>query len=270
MDEIEVIAIYCLCEDLLKAVHHREDPQRTMSDAEVMTTAIVSARYFHGHQERACAVMKLCGYIRTRLGVSRFNRRLHRLEDYFVFLLSVLCARSHGEPIYIIDSFPIPVCQNCRISRCRLYRGEKYRGYLASKNQYFFGLKLQVMITSDGHPVEVFLTPGSVPDNRAVQSFLFDLPEGSTVYADAGYTHYPTEDLLGEALRIYLMPMRARNSRRPWPPEVQKAQQAHRRGVETVGSMITGLFPRCIHAVTPKGFELKVLLFVLAYAIYVL
>jgi len=34
--------------------------------------------------------------------------------------------------------------------------------------------------------------------------------------------------------------------------------------------MITGLFPKRIHAVTPQGFELKVFLFVLAYSIYVL
>jgi hypothetical protein len=38
MDE-QIIATYCLCDDLLKAIHHREDPQCQMNDAEVMTTA---------------------------------------------------------------------------------------------------------------------------------------------------------------------------------------------------------------------------------------
>ena len=27
-----ILAIYCLCDDLLKALGHREDPQSTMSD----------------------------------------------------------------------------------------------------------------------------------------------------------------------------------------------------------------------------------------------
>ena len=39
----QITAIYCLCDDVLKALHHREDPQRQMTDAEVMTTAIVAA-----------------------------------------------------------------------------------------------------------------------------------------------------------------------------------------------------------------------------------
>jgi len=32
MDE-KIIAIYCLCDDLLKAIHHYEDPQQKMTDA---------------------------------------------------------------------------------------------------------------------------------------------------------------------------------------------------------------------------------------------
>ena len=243
-----------------------------MSDAEVMSTALVGALYLHGHLERACVIMKLCRYIPTMLSVSRFTRRLHRLQEHFIALFCLICTiakRSHA-PIYLLDSFPIPVCENSRINRCRIYRGREYRGYVASKNQYFFGVKLQMMATRDGLPVEMFLTPGSVPDNRAIQHFSFDLPEGSVVYADAGYTHYPTEDLLAEAAHISLIPQRARNSRRPWPPEVTAAVQHHRKRIETVGSMITGLFPKRIHAVTPQGFELKVFLFVLAYSIYVL
>jgi hypothetical protein len=43
-----------------------------------------------------------------------------------------------------------------------------------------------------------------------------------------------------------------------------------RRVVETVGSMLHGLFPRRIHAVTQEGFVLKVLTFVLAHDIRLL
>ena len=38
--DTQLITIYCLCDDLLQALHHREDKQRAMSDAEVMTTAL--------------------------------------------------------------------------------------------------------------------------------------------------------------------------------------------------------------------------------------
>ncbi len=41
-----IIATYCLCDDLLQGLHHQEDPQRRMRDAEVMTVAFVAVLYF--------------------------------------------------------------------------------------------------------------------------------------------------------------------------------------------------------------------------------
>ena len=52
MDE-KIIATYCLCDDLLKAMHQRADPQCKMSDAEVMTTALTAALFFRGTLESA-------------------------------------------------------------------------------------------------------------------------------------------------------------------------------------------------------------------------
>jgi hypothetical protein len=52
MDE-QIVAIYCLCDDLLQALHHREDSQVQMSDAEVMTTALVAALFCAGNFEQA-------------------------------------------------------------------------------------------------------------------------------------------------------------------------------------------------------------------------
>lgn len=43
--------IYCIIDDLLKALGHREDTRRIMSDAQVMTTAIVAARDFGSNIE---------------------------------------------------------------------------------------------------------------------------------------------------------------------------------------------------------------------------
>lgn len=45
---------------------------------------------------------------------------------------------------YLIDTFPIPVCDNIRIRRCRLYQGEAFRGYIPSKRRYFYGLKIHL------------------------------------------------------------------------------------------------------------------------------
>ena len=47
----QIITIYCLCEDFLNACGHKEHRQSRMSNAEVMTTALVAAWFFGGSQE---------------------------------------------------------------------------------------------------------------------------------------------------------------------------------------------------------------------------
>jgi len=48
---------------------------------------------------------------------------------------------------------------------------------------------------------------------------------------------------------------------------VQYLKKAMRQKIEQAFSQITRLFPKHIHAVTQKGFCLKILLFLLAYSL---
>lgn len=267
----EIVAIYCLCDDILKAMNHSSDGQQQMSDAEVMTTAIVAAMYFCGNCEQARKQLSAPNYIPKMLSKSRLNRRLHRVEPMLITVFEILgqvWKQLNPDDIYSIDSFPISVCDNIRISRSKLYDGEEaYRGYQASKKRYFYGIKIHLMVTETGAPVEFFITPGSFADVKGLKVFPFALPEGSVVYADKAYTDYDVEDLLLEAENIQLSAMRKRNSRRPVPAYVQFVQHYKRKIIETSGSLISQLLPKSIHAVTSKGFELKIMLFVLAFSV---
>ena len=268
MDD-QILAIYCLCDDVLSALDHDEDPQRQMSDAEVMTTAVVAALHFSGNWERARELFHQGSYIPRMLGKSRFNRRLHAIRELFLTVFQVLgelFKQLNTAAVYVIDSFPIAACDNIRIPRARLYQGEAYRGYIASTRRYFYGLRIHLLVTADGEPVEVFLAPGADADVRALSRFPFDLPTGSTVYADSAFTHYAVEDGMKEA-GIWLQPIRKKNSKRPVPPYVAYLQSRGRKIVETTGSLIERLLPKSIHAVTAQGFELKVMLFVLAVSV---
>lgn len=269
MDE-QIIATYCLCDDLLKALHHREDPQCQMNDAEVMTTALTAALFFRGQHESARAMLKQYGYIPQMLSKSRFSRRLHRLKEILVILFNLLAQvwkTLNTEAIYVIDSLPIAVCDNIRIRRSKLYTADKFRGYTASKKRYFYGLKIHLMITQDGQPVECFLTHGGFGDVDALKYYAYELPDGSIIYADKAYNDYEIEDLLQELDHIQLIPMRKKNSKRALPPEISFVQHYHRKMVETAGSLMAQRFPKSIHAVTSQGFELKVALFVIAYSL---
>jgi hypothetical protein len=54
---------------------------------------------------------------------SNFNRMLHRLSDIVASLFLALGQSLKGlncSSEYVIDSFPVAVCRNVRINRCRL------------------------------------------------------------------------------------------------------------------------------------------------------
>ena len=89
MDD-KIIATFCLCDDLLKAMHHQEDRQCQMNDAEIMTTAFVASLFFRGNHESARAMLQQYGYIPHMVSKSRFSRRIHRLKDLFIICFNLL------------------------------------------------------------------------------------------------------------------------------------------------------------------------------------
>lgn len=263
----KIVTTFCLCDDLLKAMHHQEDRQCQMNDAEIMTTALIAALCFRGNHESARAMLKQYGYIPQMLSKSRFSRRLHRIKELFIMLfdlLGTLWKTLNTDAVYVIDSFPVAVCDNIRIPRSKIYSTEDFRGYKASKKRYFYGLKIHLMVTQDGQPVECFLTPGSFGDVDALKCYAYELPDGSRIYADKAYNDYEIEDFLQEVDHIHLLPMRKKNSKRACSPSVIFVQNYYRKRIETAGSLIEQLLPKSIHAVTAQGFELKVALFVIA------
>ena len=85
--DAKIIAIFCLCDDLLKAMHHQEDRQCQMNDAEIMTTAFIAAVFLRGNHESARTLLKQRGYIPPMASKSRFSRRLHRIKELFILSL---------------------------------------------------------------------------------------------------------------------------------------------------------------------------------------
>jgi hypothetical protein len=266
-----ILTMFVLCDELLTTMNHQEDPQVRMSDAEIMTVALTAAYFFHGHFENARIFLAEHGYIMHMLSESRLNRRIHAIPEYYwgaLFqILATTFKTTNPNQHYCVDSVPIPVCDNIRIARCHLYHGEDYRGYIASKHRYFYGLRIHMIVTAGGQPVEFILRPGEENDVSVYKDFNFDLPAGSVCFADKMYNDYTHEDLLREAAGIDVQPARKKNSKRRISYLDERYKQVMRKRIETSFSQITQFFPKSIHAVTPKGFELKVVLFILAFGI---
>ncbi len=264
------LAIYCFVDDLLKAIEHREDSRAQFSDSEVVTTAVVAMLNFGGNFERARSFLYSSGMMPRMLSRSRLSRRLSRLSDLVGMLfhrLGLVIKELNVESRYSLDSFPVAVCDNIRIARCRLAQGAQFRGYLASKRRYFFGVRVQVVSTVAGLPVEFSILPGRLSDLEGLAELPLALPAGADVAADAAYTYYEWEDELSEADGVRLLVCRRSDSKRRDVPAMHDYKQWLRRRIETLFGEITKLFPKKIHATTLSGFIMKISLFMFAYQV---
>jgi hypothetical protein len=264
------LAIYCFIDDFLKASGHREDIRMEVTDAEVITIAITAMLQFGGNFERSRLVLHELGLMKRLLSRSRFSRRVSRLADLIHLLfhrLGAVLKHLHWESRYLLDSFPVPVCDNIRIKRCRMVRDEQYRGKMTSKRRYFYGVRVQVLATSDGIPLEFCVLPGACSDLQGLAELALDLPQKAQLFVDAGYNFYEWEDYLRDIENLQLQVPRKANSQRGREPYLEIYKSLRRKYIETTIGEISKLFPKKIHATNLKGFLLKIALFLFAYQI---
>jgi hypothetical protein len=121
--EDTITTTYYLCDEFLKAIGHRDDPQVRLSTAEVMTIPLVACAFFSGNLEASRSFLDQYGYIPKAISKSRFNRRLHAIEPCLWRTLFDVLAEvfkcEHSEQTYVVDSLPVAVCDNIRIRRSR-------------------------------------------------------------------------------------------------------------------------------------------------------
>jgi hypothetical protein len=113
------------------------------------------------------------GYLSGPLSVSRFNRRLHALADWWAFLATTIGAVCSQGDVLVIDSIPLPVCRRVRARRCRKVRGRAYGGYGAAKKEKFFGWRLHRICPPAGLPVPFPMLPAAYHDLTPLHELAF-------------------------------------------------------------------------------------------------
>jgi hypothetical protein len=263
----KVIALYCFTDDLLKALLHPTKAGCRSSDSEILTTALVSALFFKGNQSLAIHYMRSHHMAPALPQKSGFTKRLHALRDLLLRVFQQvghLIKELHCGCRYLLDSFPVPVCEPARVKHCHLLSGQQYWGYCAAKHHYFYGVRVQLLTTQEGVPVEVCFVAGAEHDRKALHRLLWDFAPGTQVYGDNAYTSYLFEDLARDAgLEVHTV--RKANARRKDPPWVAYLKVCYRKQIEATISAITTLMPRALHCVSTQGFFIKILLFIMAY-----
>ena len=267
------IAIFCICDEVIKAVGLTGDPQQKMTDAEVMSFALISALYYQADYRTTSLVSMSLGYFSSILSHSRIVRRIHAIPHgiwWLVFSVLKMYLRKTKSDYFIVDSFPVKAYENHKSFRAKIFRGKEYHGYTASKKQYFFGIKVHMIVDEFGVPIEFCFTSGSTSDITGLKFLPCELPEGTILFSDRAYTDYALEDDLKQMAQLQLVPKRKESHKKQHSQSLVFILNLVRNRIETVFSSIISRMPRNIRARTERGFYLKVLFFIIAYLVNLL
>lgn len=264
MNDTYIVTVYVVMDDLLKVMKYQSDVRTSVTGAEILTVAVVAAKYFQNHHERALGVLHRLGYV-GKISVSRFNRRLHALQECLEWLLSRVGELFRYGQVFILDTLPVPVCKVVRANRCRKVQGKAYRGYCAAKAEAYFGWQLHLVCDVFGVPVAFDLLPARWDELVPVQYLLSTLPDASQVIADKGYISAYDCLLAQHYGDISLIP-RYRHNMADFRQDDQRSLLKYRFRIETVYSQLEKMGLQRLHARTNNGFLLKVMASLLALA----
>jgi hypothetical protein len=145
----------------------------------------------------------------------RFNIRRRRLVSFVNQVCLAIATKTRTtDSALIIDSIPVPVCANPRISRSKACRDDAQvqpaRGYHASHKQYYYGFKLQLIITQQGVPMAGSLYPANIHDVHALHEITQLQLADCELIADKGYLSSSYQLSLFEQMKIRLItPLRS-------------------------------------------------------------
>jgi hypothetical protein len=235
--------VFCLIDDEMKALHlprlRARGPRPTLTDAEVITIELVGefwgldadrAIYRHFRAYHAAEFPNLARVCRTSFARQAANlwavkQRLHRhLADRL----------SAGQSVWLVDSFPLPVCQFARATFCERFAGEADYGYDHCLKRTFYGFRVHLRTDRAGVIQGFELAPARASD-RALLPELAG-PAGTVGIGDRGYYDPKlAAELAGGGVR-FLTPY-LHKSREPDPARAA-ALSAIRYRLETVNGQL--------------------------------
>lgn len=197
----KITEIFCICDDFCrefdaetskKAVEttkYRGCGKRKpgISDSEVMsiltifhTNTFRNFKHFYIH----FVLEHLKPLFPQAPSYSRFITLMKRVGVKLAFFLK-LCLMGKCTGISFVDSTCIPVCNNRRISRNKVFKGLATRG--KSTMGWYFGFKLHLLCNEKGELLDFVLTKANVDDRNELVFKVFEKNLFGKLYADKGY-----------------------------------------------------------------------------------
>lgn len=231
MDRDEVImSVYCLvCEHYpsIRATYgvRRGGVAPALTDEEVITLEMCGDyfkcatdkdlyAYFHAHYRHFFPPLQ------DRTLFVRQAANLWQVKAALQQRLTVASGQA-ADPVQVIDTLPLPVCQYTRSKRDRCFKPEADYGYCAAKALCDSGFKLGLRIARCGMITQFPLLPARPHDiqllDERVEGFRGMLP------ADKGFIAAVRQDLLAERPGVLVITPPRQGMRTTYPPIVLKA-----------------------------------------------
>lgn len=168
----------------------------TMSTSEVMTIMIL----FHDKGYK-CMKHFYIQYVQKHLtqmfpktvSYNRFTELMQSVNLPLALFLQT-CCMGENTGISFMDSTPIRVCKNKRMSRNKVFKDLAQIG--KSTMGFFFGFKLHLVINEKGELLNFVITPGNVDDRDPLKDKRFVAKLKGKLFADKGYINSKLAELL--------------------------------------------------------------------------
>ena len=180
---------------------------------------------------------------------SRFNRRRRNLSAASEVLRRALTQYFPKTDVFIVDSFPIPICDFKRAKSSKSdFKWADATGTLATYGNCaakslgtFFGFRGSVIATVDGLPVDFAVASADI-DDREVLLLLSERGRYPLILGDKGYISEQLQRELLETEGTVLLPTLRRNQKRQYPESFRSLQVRLRRRIETTIGQLTDQF----------------------------
>ena len=164
--------------------------------------------------------------------------------------------------IAYVDSTPIKVCHNRRISRHRVFDGLAERG--KHSMGWFYGFKLHLIVNEKGEMLAFHVTPGNIDDRSPVVAMSKQI--SGKLFGDRGYISQKLEEALSQQ-GINFMTTLKKNMKPRVRSQLDQLLLRKRSLIETINDQLKNIsqteHSRCR---SPKNFMVNIFAGLIAYA----
>lgn len=242
-----IITVYCVIDDLLKETLGEQSLRErgftpSLTDSEVITMEIVAEflsidtdkgawKYFVNHWKK----------LFPKLG-SHFAKHASNLWNVKQALHKHLAQRlgAFSDFLHLADGFPLPVCHFKRAYFSEIFKGEAAYGYCASKEEKYYGLKGNVLISSEGVITDLTVTAANIDERESLWDVIKEI--AGMIIADKGLIGKDYREELYHYTGLDLQTAVCSNMQETRSEEFIKWLVSTRRLVETVIGQLTDRF----------------------------